>query len=110
MEIIWKDLALRIVFAIIGLAIYSLLKVRDKLAVFDWGIFFKENKGFWFWAMSLQLIFAFLLTIEPTAAEAIKAMTGLDYSQTMAFVTSGAGLGALANVATSDKIGIKTIK
>ena len=110
MEIIWKDLGLRIMFAIIGLAIYSLIKVRDKIAVFDPAIFFKENKGFWIWAMSLQLIFAFLLTIDPTAAEAIKSMTGLDYSQTMAFVTSGAGLGALANMASRDKIGTKTEK
>lgn len=108
MEIVWKDLGLRIIYAIIGLLIYSLLKIKDKIKVFNFGIFFKENKGFWIWAMLLQLIFAFLLTIEPNAAEAIKAMTGLDYSETMAFVTSGAGLAALANAASNDKIGVKT--
>ena len=104
---IWQQFGIRIVLAIIGLAIYSLFQVRDKLKVFNLNKFLGENKVFWIWAMSLQFIFAILLLIEPTAGGAITIMTGLDYDMPMAFVTSGMVLGAAANGISNDKIGNK---
>jgi predicted MPP superfamily phosphohydrolase len=98
------DLGFNILLSVIGLAIYSLWKVREHLKSFDIKIFFKANKAFWIWAMSLQIIFAFLIHIAPDAAEAIKTMIGIDYSETMAFVTSGAMLGSAANAAVKKKL------
>lgn len=108
MDLEWKNFGLMVLFAIIGLLIYSLVKVADKIAVFKFSIFINENKGFWIWAMSLQIVFALLLTIAPDAGEAIKSMVGLDYSEPMSFVTSGYLLARMANGITKDKIGTNT--
>ncbi len=101
---IWEEMGLNILLAVIGLAIYSIWKVREHLKNFNFRIFFSANKAFWIWAISLQVIFAFLIAIAPEASEAIKTMTGIDYSQTMAFVTSGAMLGSAANAAVKKKL------
>ena len=106
MEILMNFLQMA-VFALIGLLIYSLWKVRDKIMVFNLKKFVSENKAFWLWAVLLQFTFALLLAIEPNAAEAIKTIIGLDYSETMSFISTGALLGAAANGVTKNPIGKK---
>ncbi len=102
---VWEGFWLNIVLALAGLVIYTLWKVREYLNTFDWGIFIKRNKMFWLWAFSLQVIFALILVIAPDASEAIKSITGIDLGEPMAFVTSGAALGAAASQAA--KVGKK---
>lgn len=103
----WIIFGTNIILTIAGLLVYSIWKVRDKLKIFDWGIFLSENKGFWIWALSLQTIFALLIALAPDAPEAIKSIVGLDYTQPMAFFSTGYMLGGLANGASKDKIGSK---
>lgn len=99
----WLEFGLRIFLAIMGLAIYSLWKVRSHLRQFSWNKFTKGNGPFWFWAFSLQFCFALVLLILPDGAEAIKTMVGLDYSEPMAFLSTGVSLGAAANAAVPKK-------
>lgn len=104
-DIHWYTFWLNITLALAGLAIYTLWKVRGHLEHFSCAIFFKRNRMFWAWAFSLQLIFALLLVLAPEASGAIKSITGIDLSEPMAFVTSGAVLGAAATRAV--KAGVK---
>lgn len=104
---VWMIFGTNIILTIAGLMVYSLWKVRDKLNVFDFGIFIRENKGYWIWALCLQTIFALLIALAPDASEAINHITGLDYGQPMAFFSTGYGLGGIANGVTRDKIGTK---
>tara|TARA_R110000868_G_scaffold39749_5_gene138122 strand:- start:708 stop:1058 length:351 start_codon:yes stop_codon:yes gene_type:complete len=83
-----------------GLLIYSLILIKDNLRKFNFRIFLNDNKPFWIWAFILQLIFAGLITFFPESGDAIKTLSGVDLSQPMAFLTSGAVLGGVANWAT----------
>jgi hypothetical protein len=98
-DTVWGGFWMNIAFALVGLAIYTLWKVREYLNTFDWGIFLKRNKMFWLWAFLLQVIFALLLVLAPDSSGAIKSLTGIDLSEPMAFITSGAALGAAASQA-----------
>lgn len=80
-----------------GLLIYSLISIKDNLKNFNISIFWKDNKPFWIWAFTLQIIFALLITFFPESAGAIKTLSGVDLSESMAFLTSGAALAGLAN-------------
>lgn len=98
-------LGLNLLLSIAGLAIYSLIAVRKNLKRFSFKIFFNDNKVFWSWAITLQLIFAVLVVFVPESAVAIKTLTGVDLGEPMAFLTSGAALGGAANwtVGIADK-------
>lgn len=87
-----------------GLLIYSLITVKDHLKTFNINIFWKDNKPFWVWAFTLQLIFALLITFFPESGEAIKTLSGVDLTEPMAFLTSGAALAGLANWATGKTV------
>lgn len=102
---VWNTIGSNLLLTIAGLALYSLWKVRDKIKVFDFAKFIKDNKGYWAWAICLQAIFALLIGFFPEAPEAIKALTGLDYGVPMAFFSTGYMLAGLANGMTKDKIG-----
>lgn len=101
------EFGIKIVLSIAGLLIYSLMKIGDKLKEFSPAIFFAENKGFWLWAISLQVLVAIVLLVAPNSAEAIREITGIDFGQSMAFLTSGFLLSRIANGITKDKIGTK---
>ncbi|MEO1010583.1 MAG: hypothetical protein AAFX53_04705 [Bacteroidota bacterium] len=92
----WSHFWINIALALAGLAIYTLWKARGHLNHFNCTTFFKRNRVFWAWAFTLQVIFALLLVLAPESAAAIKSITGIDLSEPMAFVTSGAVLGAAA--------------
>ena len=99
-----NDLLLHIGLSLAGLLIYSLIAIKDKLKNFSISIFWKDNKPFWIWAFTLQIIFATLITFFPESAEAIKTLSGVDLSESMAFLTSGAALASLANWTTGQTI------
>ena len=90
------DFATHLALGIAGLLIFSLIAVRHNLKRFSLKIFVKDNKPFWIWALLLQVIFAVLVVMVPASAEAIKTLTGVDLSEPMAFLTSGAALGGAA--------------
>lgn len=94
------DFLQNIGLAAIGLLIYSLFEARKHLKNFDFKIFFAHNKPFWIWAILLQILFAGLLAIAPESAEAIKAITTMDFTEPMAFVLSGMWLSHAANMTT----------
>jgi hypothetical protein len=109
------DVGINLVLSMAGLTIYSLVSVSQHLKLFNLKKFFNDNKPFWIWAFSLQFIFALLITYLPDTSTAIKSLSGLDLSESMAFLTSGLGLSKLANWATgktvseSSKIGNKPL-
>lgn len=103
-EILFEFLK-NISLGLIGLAIYSLYSVRMYLKVFSASKFFKGNVAFWIWASLLQIAVAGLLALEPDASEAIKTIVAIDFSEPMAFVTSGTFLSHAANMAVKEKIG-----
>lgn len=92
--------------ALIGLLLFSLFAVRKNLKKFNVKIFFNDNKPFWLWSIAIQFILAGLMTFKPDMAEAIKSLIGIDFSEPMAFFTSGMALSSAANWA----IGVKNEK
>ena len=96
-----------------GLLIYSLISIRNNIKNFDINIFWHDNKPFWIWAFSLQIIFSFLIAFIPESADAVSTLSGIDLTQPMAFLTSGAALAGIANWAVGttskdNKIGTKS--
>jgi hypothetical protein len=105
-----------LILSLAGLLIYSLIAVKDYLRSFSFNKFWKENKIFWIWAFSLQFLFALIIGLVPDSASAIKTLSGLDLSESMAFLSSGGVLAGLANWATGKttnkgaKIGSNSVK
>ena len=93
------DFATNIGLALIGTAIYSLWSVRAKLKEFNLSIFFSDNKAFWIWCTLLQVAMAALVAFSPENAAALKGLIGIDFSEPLAFVTSGWMLSIAANSA-----------
>jgi len=94
----------QLILSLAGLLIYSLLAVSKHLKTFSFKKFWNENKPFWFWAFTLQAIFALLITFYPETSKSIKTMIGLDLSEPMVFLTSGLSLAELANWATGKTV------
>lgn len=86
--------------SIAGLLIYSLIAIKDNIWRFSFKIFIKDNKPFWIWSLALQIIFSVLITVFPDSGDAIKTLSGIDLTQPMAFLSSGAVLAKLANYAS----------
>ncbi len=104
MENIFTTALINLVLAFVGLAIYSLWDLRKKIRNpnFSWKGFRAENKNFWIWAISMQILLVSLIAIAPEAGESITILTGMDFRRTMAFATSGLALSHATN------IGVKT--
>lgn len=92
-----------ITLAFIGLLIYSIFEARKHLRNFDIKIFFAHNKPFWIWATMLQVLFAALIAISPSSAQAISDMTTIDFNKPHAFTISGMLLSHAANITTKKK-------
>lgn len=107
MEFHLGQFAMHFLLSIAGLAIYSLWQVRDHLATFSMKTFVHDNRPFWIWAFSLQVIFALIIAFIPDAAVAIKTIVGIDLSEPMAFLVSGSMLASAANQAVKDRLGKK---
>lgn len=92
-----NQIVLNLFLSVAGLLTYSLFKVGSHLRRFSLGIFWNDNKRFWAWAFSLQIIFALMINYAPETADAITTLSGVDFSKQGAFFTSGLGLAAVAN-------------
>ena len=100
------DAGLKLLLATLAMTLYGVWMVRDKLKVFNFSIFIKENKAFWVWTLVVIFIVLAILTIEPESGEALKTMTGLDVNNTKsAFLTLGWSLSLMVNSLAKDPIG-----
>ena len=98
MEIDWIDFVLKLLLGALTIFIYAVWKVRDHISTFDINKFVGDNKAFWTWALLMLILLHFVVTIEPTAAEAIKNLMGLDISAARAsYILLGFGLAGAAN-------------
>ena len=86
-----------ILLGIGGICLYIVFKAKNHLRDFNFRIFLKENYKYWMWSLLMLFIISAIINLSPTAAEAIKGVTGLDVSlKKGAFLSLGIGLAGMA--------------
>ena len=92
---------LMLVMGVLGILIYNLYKILPLLGTntFSVAIFFKENKKYLIWTLSVMAVSMGIITIDPTANDIVKQWTSLDLANnTKGWLMFGIGLsGAIRN-------------
>lgn len=86
---------LNILTAVLGILLYTVFNAHNKLHRDTWSTsrFISDNALQWVWSVLMVTLIALSLGLEPTIAEAIKQLTGIDVqSSRAAFFTLGIGL------------------
>lgn len=103
------DIFLKLLMGVLGILIFAIIAVKDKLKNFNINIWWRENIIFWAWTLTMFVAIFLVILIEPEAAGAIKTITGgIDLEDSkQGWLMFTFGLSGLVNVSVKDPIGKK---